>query len=452
MFRSLARLGIVLALTTAPALADSVSDFGEPPSGSIPILFNDHHVYAKPDRLRANRVLAALIHGNQVLVPLRSMFEQMGGTVSYDGSARTIVVAAGRASISLTLDQPSAVINGQSRPLDVPPMIVDGIVMVPVRVIAETLGAYVLWDAGRRVVIVRYINNGSVPAPPGTLVTPVPLAPGPAPAGPETPIPTPLLQAPSMPNRNEHFIAFDYLFASKVANELDPGNAGHGSYALRGALEFSLLGLPAMIGGDYRTFQYPHESTIPSSWLMGGANPCPHFGGTPPFPATDNPGCVTTVGDHNQMPIGDFTARDSQFDAKLGVKVFDPRMYIGASYITLMHDYGGFYDYPTFSGFGFGLDKLPDLQNHASLYGGIWYYPRLSNDFHFPATGVAAPLAGTTEKLEQQMWQYQVGGTIDIGHTGLFIDGGFLGDSTRGNFRPSDATHSGAYVGLGLHF
>ena len=60
------------------------ANFGSPPSGQIPILFNDHHVYAKPDDLKQGRVLAALVRGGTILIPLRSMFEQMGATVSYD--------------------------------------------------------------------------------------------------------------------------------------------------------------------------------------------------------------------------------------------------------------------------------------------------------------------------------------------------------------------------------
>ena len=45
------------------------ADFGTPPSGEVPILFNDRHVYSKPDRLKANRVLAALVRGNTILIP-----------------------------------------------------------------------------------------------------------------------------------------------------------------------------------------------------------------------------------------------------------------------------------------------------------------------------------------------------------------------------------------------
>jgi hypothetical protein len=76
------------------AQADSSStmppaDFGNPPSGEVPLLFNDHHVYSKPDTLRQGRVLAALVRGGEILVPLRSMFEQMGATVAWDPASRT---------------------------------------------------------------------------------------------------------------------------------------------------------------------------------------------------------------------------------------------------------------------------------------------------------------------------------------------------------------------------
>jgi hypothetical protein len=64
--------------------------FGSPPSGEIPILFNDHHVYSKPDVLKQGRVLSALVRGGTILVPLRSMFEQMGATVSYDPASKTV--------------------------------------------------------------------------------------------------------------------------------------------------------------------------------------------------------------------------------------------------------------------------------------------------------------------------------------------------------------------------
>ena len=131
------------ASTPAPApLVAAAAELGSPPSGEIPILFNDHTVYAKPDVLTRSRVLAALVKGGVIFVPLRSMFEQMGATVSVSADGKTITALKSGASVSVTLDKAEVVINGESRPLDVPPMLYKGIVLVPVRVISEGLGTY----------------------------------------------------------------------------------------------------------------------------------------------------------------------------------------------------------------------------------------------------------------------------------------------------------------------
>ncbi len=71
--------------------------------GEIPILYNDHHVYSKPDELKRGRVLAALVKGGTILIPLRSMFEQMGATVSYDPASKTATVSKPGAEVKVTV-------------------------------------------------------------------------------------------------------------------------------------------------------------------------------------------------------------------------------------------------------------------------------------------------------------------------------------------------------------
>jgi len=159
---------------TAPADSAPPPNFGTPPSGQVPILFNDQHVYAKPDKIRANRALAALVRGGTILVPLRSMFEQMGATVTWDPASQTADVSKPGSDVKVTVGRPEVVINGESRPLDVPPEIYHGVVVVPIRVISEGMGAYVQWVPDKRVVVVRY-----VPAPPATLPPPPPPPPPP---------------------------------------------------------------------------------------------------------------------------------------------------------------------------------------------------------------------------------------------------------------------------------
>jgi hypothetical protein len=163
------------------------ADFGAPPSGQIPILYNDRHVYAKPDILKQGRVLAALARGGEIYVPLRSMFEQMGATVSYDPASKTATVSKAGAEVVVTVGKPEVVINGESRPLDVPPIIYHGDVLVPVRVISEGMGAYVQWVPDRHIVVVRYIP----PTPPPTEAPPPPAPPPATAVPPPPPPPTP---------------------------------------------------------------------------------------------------------------------------------------------------------------------------------------------------------------------------------------------------------------------
>ncbi|MBV9718399.1 MAG: copper amine oxidase N-terminal domain-containing protein [Candidatus Eremiobacteraeota bacterium] len=185
---------VALAETQATPVAQTSSppaaDFGAPPSGQIPILYNDRHVYANPDVLKQGRVLAALARGGTIYVPLRSMFEQMGATVSYDPGSKTATVSKAGAEVVVTVGKPEVVINGESRPLDVPPIIYHGDVLVPIRVISEGMGGYVQWVPDRHIVVVRYL--AATPPPTEAPPPPPPPVPEATVAPPPPPTPNPL--------------------------------------------------------------------------------------------------------------------------------------------------------------------------------------------------------------------------------------------------------------------
>ena len=396
------------------AIAQSSTDsmpaanFGTPPSGQIPILFNDHHVYSKPDVLKQGRVLAALVRGGTVLIPLRSMFEQMGASVSYDAASKTVSVSKPGSDVKVTVGKPEVMINGESRPLDVPPMMYQGTVLVPVRVISEGMGAYVQWVPDKQVVVVRY-----APATP---------PPSPAPAvsaAPSTPAPTPT-PAPVATPYKDVFIVGDYIFSPKVYNEFSPGNKGKTSYSVRGGAEFNLFNLPWMIEGNYEQFQYPHN--------------CAGVG--------DLQCNVTTIGQTGQTFVPSFQARDQDFDGRFGLKVIDPRIYVGVGYLYRTNNYG----YPKLNAFGYGAEKLPDLNQPFSVYGSAWYYPNAKGNFTDPGTGLGYTLA-------YNILKYQVGGTIAFGKSPVFIDLGYMGLNGKNKTNaPVDFSENGPYLGLGIKF
>lgn len=391
----------------APAAVPPMQ-FGSPPSGQIPILFNDHHVYSKPDVLKQGRVLAALIRGGTILVPLRSMFEQMGATVAYDPASKTVDVTKPGSDVKVTLGRPEVTINGETRPLDVPPMMYQGTILVPIRVISEGMGAYVQWVPDRRVVVVRYVTATPPPPPPPS--TPAPPAPTTAP----TPAPKPY---------EDHYVAGDYIITPKVYNEFSPGNTGTSSYAVRGAVEFNVLNLPWMVAGDFRQYQYPHNCGSPT-----------------------DPQCfVTIIGGGGQTFVPAFTAQERDVDARLGLKVVDPRIYIAASYVWRDTNYG----YPRQNGVGFGLEKLPDLNQVFSVYGSIYYYPQISGTCDTPSPCPTGPF-----DLQYRLLKYQAGAALGFGKNfPVFLDFGWIGDSGTNKVNaPTNFSHNGPYVGLGIHF
>ena len=96
----------------------------------------------------------AVING-RTLVPLRAIFEVLGASVSWNQATRTVVGSKGDTNITLIINNRQARVNGQNIMMDVPGTIVDGRTMVPARFIAESLGKHVEWDDTHRVVIIK---------------------------------------------------------------------------------------------------------------------------------------------------------------------------------------------------------------------------------------------------------------------------------------------------------
>ena len=441
----------------AQAVGSPPADFGTAPSGEIPILFNDHHVYSKPDKLRQNRVLAALVRKGSILVPLRSLFEQMGATVSYDKSSRSVDVSKPGADVKVTLGKPIVTINGEDRPLDVPPEMYKGAIVVPLRVLSEGMGAYVQWIGDKRLVVVRYFEAPAPTAPPSAPATATPtLAPTTAPTAPPTPVPT------AKPKVYDRFVAADYDIAPIVYNEISPGSNGNNSFEGKAGIEFPAGPATLLVQGTYRHLQYDHNSNIGNSGCIPGDSACGTVVGSTAFqtglcPSTD-PGCINVFGAGGleaynglgQAYVPGFQAREDQGTAGIGIKVLDPRIYLSV---------GGFYQHfnylgvPNLKGIGGGLDKLPDFEAPFSIYGSVWYFPDVSGNYTYPNSPYLGPLAGATIPLSYNVLKYNVGAAIDLGKSPFYLDLGYSAEKFHGKASaPSDATVSSPFAGLGLHF
>lgn len=92
-----------------------------------------------------------LVEGRTV-VPLRFIGEALNMEVLWDDQLQAAVLRSEGLSITLPVGQREAIVNGKVVTLDVPAITIEGRTMVPVRFISEQLGARVGWDGENQVV------------------------------------------------------------------------------------------------------------------------------------------------------------------------------------------------------------------------------------------------------------------------------------------------------------
>ncbi len=94
-----------------------------------------------------NISIAPFIEGDRTYVPLRFLAESLGAFVDFSDGVITVSDSSG--SIQMMLGSLEAKKNGENFTLDEPPKIIDGRTMVPLRQVSELLGKSVYWhDSG----------------------------------------------------------------------------------------------------------------------------------------------------------------------------------------------------------------------------------------------------------------------------------------------------------------
>ena len=99
--------------------------------------------------------LAALADiGGTSYVELRPIGDALGASVSYDARAREATLTTEFRQVIFTIGKPVAVVDGVARAVSAAALFQNGKVLVPLRVVAQTLGASLRYDAGVHAVIV----------------------------------------------------------------------------------------------------------------------------------------------------------------------------------------------------------------------------------------------------------------------------------------------------------
>src|SRR5690606_3979033 len=94
------------------------------------------------------------IMGGRTMVPMRAIFDALGAAVAWDQAARTATAQRGSRVVRLTVGDRTAQADGAPVTLDVPPVLVGGRVLVPLRFVSEAFGAHVQWDPAARTVTI----------------------------------------------------------------------------------------------------------------------------------------------------------------------------------------------------------------------------------------------------------------------------------------------------------
>ncbi len=93
------------------------------------------------------------IENERTLVPMRAIFEALGAYIVWDADLYTVhAYGANGEYIAVQINNPTAYVNNEGIALDTPAVIRNDLTYVPLRFVAEALGAEVSWDEAEQTV------------------------------------------------------------------------------------------------------------------------------------------------------------------------------------------------------------------------------------------------------------------------------------------------------------
>lgn len=98
--------------------------------------------------------VAPVIVSDYTMLPIRFVAEALGAAVGWDDSTRSVTIESSNIKIVIAVGETTAVVNGETVALDAPSFVSNGRTYLPVRFVSENLGAKVDWDGDTRSVII----------------------------------------------------------------------------------------------------------------------------------------------------------------------------------------------------------------------------------------------------------------------------------------------------------
>ena len=89
---------------------------------------------------------AAYVENGRTMLPVRGIAEAMGADVSYNEKSETVSIQSAEVSVQMIVGENSMTVNGETQSLITAPEIKNDRTMLPVRDVAEALDCEVEWD------------------------------------------------------------------------------------------------------------------------------------------------------------------------------------------------------------------------------------------------------------------------------------------------------------------
>ncbi len=104
--------------------------------------------------------VAPIIRNDRTMLPIRFIAEALGAEVGWDSENKVVTITNDKITIEITIDKSVAVVNGKEISLDSPAFIEKDRTFLPLRFVSENLGAEVDWvEETKQVVITKPIDE-----------------------------------------------------------------------------------------------------------------------------------------------------------------------------------------------------------------------------------------------------------------------------------------------------
>ena len=99
--------------------------------------------------------VAPIVKDGRTFLPIRVIAENMGAKIGWNGANQSVIITRDDTEITVFIDKTEAKVNTKKVPLSAPAFIEKGRTYLPVRFVTENLGAEVLWDAPTKKVTIN---------------------------------------------------------------------------------------------------------------------------------------------------------------------------------------------------------------------------------------------------------------------------------------------------------